>query len=347
MPLTLKDTGEIKMCLGCTCFRDQEGALCSSARAHIKRMMEAHERMFGSKPIKRATSPLASGDHPELDDAELLGPEDTAKCQSLIGALQWAVSLGRADIATAVMTMSSFRALPREGHLERVKRIYGCLRRMDQDLIRINTDEPDYSDLPDPGYDWTRSVYGEVYEVIPSDAPEPKGKRVTQTSYVDANLMHCLMTGKSVTGCLHFLNKTLIDAYTKKQGTVETATYSSEFVAARTCVEQAEDIRTTLRYLGVPVHSEVYLFGDNESVVTSSTIPHSALKKRHNILSCHRVREAIASGVHKFTHMLGEGNPADVVSKHWGYQQVWPVLRQLLFNPDGRHTATSNPEEGE
>ena len=60
------------------------------------------------------------------------------------------------------------------------------------------------------------------------------------------NLHHDLATGKAVTAALHFLNQTTIDAYTKRQSTVETATYGSEFVAARTAVDQIIDIRTTL-----------------------------------------------------------------------------------------------------
>jgi hypothetical protein len=38
--------------------------------------------------------------------------------------------------------------------------------------------------------------------------------------------------------------------------TVETATYGAEFVPARTCVEQLVDLRTTLRYLGVPLQDK-------------------------------------------------------------------------------------------
>ena len=108
-------------------------------------------------------------------------------------------------------------------------------------------------------------------EVLPHDAPEPLGKPVVSVHYVDANLMHCMATGKSVTGILHFLNKTPIDWYSKKQATVETATYGSEFVAARTCVEQIIDIRNTLRYMGIPIRDKRFMFGDNESVVNSST----------------------------------------------------------------------------
>ena len=116
---------------------------------------------------------------------------------------------------------------------------------------------------------------------------------------------------------------------------------------ACTCFDQAEDLRCTLRYLGAPVRDHVHLFGDSESVVASTTIPSSTLKKRHNILSFHRVREAIASGVYVFTHMDGTRNPADIVSKHWGYQVVRDMLQQLLFNQRGQTSADSTPKGGE
>ena len=48
---------------------------------------------------------------------------------------------------------------------------------------------------------------------------------MTCQNHLDANLNHCLATGKSLTGCLHFFNKTPVDWYSKKQATVETATY--------------------------------------------------------------------------------------------------------------------------
>ena len=73
------------------------------------------------------------------------------------------------------------------------------------------------------------------------------------------------------------------------------------------------------------------MFGDNESVVNSSSQPHARLHKRHNALSFHRVREAIASGHFAFVHIPGENNPADILSKHWGYRSVWYMLKTLLF----------------
>ena len=149
------------------------------------------------------------------------------------------------------------------------------------------------------------TVYGNVKELLPDDAPKPLGNPVVTTTYIDANLYHDFITGRAVTGALHLVNGTPGDWFSKRQATVETATYGSEFVAAHIAVEQIIDLRNTLRYLGVPVQGKSMLFGDNESVVTSSTLPHSGLNKRHNALSYHKVREAIAAGIVKFVHIDG------------------------------------------
>ena len=149
--------------------------------------------------------------------------------------------------------------------------------------------------------------------------------------YKDANLYHDLISGRAVTGILHFANKTPLDWYTKLQSTVETATFGSEFIAARTAVEQIIDLRNTFRYLGVPVDRPTMLFGDNKTVVDSASIPHSRLHKRHNALSYHRVREAIVAEIISFFHLPGTSNPADILSKHWDYASTWPTLKPLLF----------------
>ena len=159
--------------------------------------------------------PLDGGDHPELDTSELCDEHQTKQFQTLIGQLQWLISLGHFDIAVHVMSLSRFRAQPRKGHLDRAKRIVGYLLFLPDGAIRFRTGEPDFSSLKDQEYDWTRTVYSGSCEQIPHDIPKPLGKHVQTTHYVDANLHHDLATGKAVTAVLHFLNQTPIDAYTK------------------------------------------------------------------------------------------------------------------------------------
>jgi len=74
--------------------------------------------------------------------------------------------------------------------------------------------------------------------LIADDILPPLGKEVVTTTYVDANLYHDLITGQAATDILHLVNGTPIDWYSKCQATVETATYGSEFVAARIATDQ-------------------------------------------------------------------------------------------------------------
>ena len=183
-----------------------------------------------------------------------------------------------------------------------MKRKIGYPAMTEHYAIRYRTKEPDYSHLPKLDYEWTRNVYGNVREEIPKDIPKPLGKKVITATYPDANLLHDIVTGKSVTAILHFVNTTPTDWFSNRQATVEAATYDSELVAAKSATEEIMDLRNTLRYLGVPIMNKAYMFRDNKSVVTSSTMPQSILNKRHNMLAYHRVREAI---------------PAKIIEFHW------------------------------
>ena len=103
-----------------------------------------------------------------------------AKYLTMVGQLQWLVTLGRFDIHAQVATMSRFRAAPRQGHMDRLKRIYSYAIRTKDYAIRFRTEKPDYSFLPDQDFDWTYSVYGDVHEILPDDMPEPLGESVVR-----------------------------------------------------------------------------------------------------------------------------------------------------------------------
>ena len=73
------------------------------------------------------------------------------------------------------------------------------------------------------------------------------------------------------------------------------------------------------------------MFGDNETVVNTASEPHGKLHKRHNALSFHRTRFAIAAGIVRLHHVRGTHNPADILTKHWEYASAREVLKLLLF----------------
>jgi len=71
----LKGTGPTKFHLGCDFFCDEEGVLCYAPKKHTEKILENYCRIFGAWP-KPATSPLPTGDHPELETSELLNEDD-------------------------------------------------------------------------------------------------------------------------------------------------------------------------------------------------------------------------------------------------------------------------------
>ena len=179
-------------------------------------------------------------------------------------------------------------------------------------------------------HDWSYTVCCKMLRKLSQQLPQASWQiSHTTTTTFDANLLHSLATGESLTSCLPFCNRTPSDWYSKKQATVETATYGSDFVAAKTATEQIMDLRYTLSYLGVPTKSKSYMFGDNRSVVTSATLPHSTLSKRHNILAFHRVREAIAAKIIDFHWIQSEYNLSDILSKHWEHIKIFPMIQKL------------------
>ena len=138
----LKGDGPVTFHLGCNFERDPDGTLKMSPNNYIERIEAQYVALFGEKPPTSACkSPLGDEDHPEMDITPLLDEDRISKYRSLIGALQWAISLGRFDLGVLVMTMSSFSAAPRVGHLERLKRITGYLLKMPQGGIRVRTEK--------------------------------------------------------------------------------------------------------------------------------------------------------------------------------------------------------------
>jgi hypothetical protein len=124
--LKLKGTGPIDFHLGQSFSWNDDGEMEISAKHYVDKMIDTYVQLYGEKP-RKASSPLEQNDHPEMDNSPFLGQDKTQLFQSLIGAMHWAVLIRRLDIVTAVMSLSSFRAMPRRGHLERANQIYGYL----------------------------------------------------------------------------------------------------------------------------------------------------------------------------------------------------------------------------
>ena len=301
-----------------------------SARTYIKNVIPKFEETL-EREIKRNKTPMDEKLHPELDDTPLCNDRGASLYRSIIGSLNWIITLGRFDIAYATMSLARFNAAPREGHFKAAVRILGYLKSTPKGTILLDNSYPDHSQYKtELKHDW-QEFYPDAEEEIPHDMLTPKGKKARLTVYVDADHAHDQVTRRSVTGILVLLNNTPIRWYSKRQKTVESSTYGSELVAARIATEVIMELRYTLRMTGIPVDGPALMLGDNLSVVLNTTVPSSVLKKKHLGICYHRVREAVAAKVMRFVHILSGDNLADLLTKPLPHTTFYNLVKPYLF----------------
>ena len=112
---------------------------------------------------------------------------------------------------------------------------------------------------------------------------------------------------------------------------MELSTYDSEMVATKIATEMTIAMRYRLKMLGVPIEGPAIMFGDNQSVVMTWILSISTLKKKHNAIAYHRVREAVAAGVINLAHVPTKDNLADIMTKPLGPQQHYPLMSKFLI----------------
>ena len=232
----------------------------------------------------------------------------------LIGSAQWAIILGRLDIMQAVQCLARYSAAPREGHLQRMLRVFGYLKNYPKYGIVFDSSKHQVPNFSTTEVNWEEQ-YPDAREEIPPDIIPEKGNPASMTMYVDADHATDHETRRSVTGYLLFINKTPIKWYSKKQNTIETSTYGAELVALRIAVETVIEFRYKLRMMGIPIMGPSQVLCDNNSVVLNTTLPSSTLKKKHNAIAYHRVREAVAAKIINVNHISGTDNVADILTK--------------------------------
>jgi hypothetical protein len=161
--------------------------------------------------------------------------------------------------------------------------------------------------------------------------PEPRGNPVHITCFVDANHAGNAVTRRSQTGFIIFVNKAPIIWYSKRQNTVESSTFGSEFIAKRQALEAIEALRYKLRMFGVPLAGPAKVYCDNRGVVNNSQIPHSTLNKKHNAICYHRVREAVAAGTIMVAWIDGQFNLADLFTKILARPRRQQLLQRITY----------------
>jgi hypothetical protein len=258
---------------------------------------------------------------PELDTTEECNTSQLSFFQNLIGVLRWIVELGRIDINYEVSVLSQYLCSPRLGHLQQALHIFKYLDIHRENFISfdptpLNIEEPvNKFDSPEARASQMKEYYPDAIDHIPPNAPEPLGKPIQINCFVDSDHAGNAVTRRSHTGILIFLNMAPTSWYSKRQNTVESSTYSSEFIALKTATEQIIALRYKLRMMGIPLEGAARVFCDNEAVYKNASDPTSTLKKKHQSIAYHIARQSVAANIIIVYKEDGETNLADILTK--------------------------------
>ena len=288
-----------------------------SSEKYVKSAVKNVEQILqkGSQKLpSKCKTPLSSSYRPELDTSPELKESGLQRYQELIGVLRWAVELGRVDILLETSMMSMYLALPRRRHLEQLYHVFGYLKPNPKRKLYLDPQHPQVDNRSFQSCDWY-DLYRDAEEAVPGDMLPPRGESVSTHCFVDSDHAGNTVSRRSQTGLLLFVNCAPIVWYSKRQNTVETSTFGSEFIAKKTAVEQIEALRYKLRMFGVPLEGPTNIFCDNESVFKNASIPDSTLKKKHTSICYHRSREAVAAGTVQIAKEGTTTNLSDLFTK--------------------------------
>jgi hypothetical protein len=152
-------------------------------------------------------------------------------------------------------------------------------------------------------------------EELPPNMPEPRGQGFVIRAKMDADHSSDSVARRSRTGFLVWINSCLVYFLSKKQTSVETSSFGSEFVAMKQCCEYLRGLRYKLRMMGIPVNGPCYICGDNQSVLANTTEPGSTLKKKSQSIAYHFVREGVANDEWRTSYVSTHENEADLLTK--------------------------------
>ena len=321
------NVGKYQLSTGKECWYTSADDYADAAVANVKLMLEQDGGKYSLRKRKLAISPSYK---PELDTSPELNMEMASRYQTLIGVLRWTIELGRIDLAHPVSLLSSYNANPRVGHLQAVYDVFGYLMSHGRSKLVLDPSKPKLDEsVFRSNVDW-KDFYGDVEEELPPSMPKPRGRSIQISAFVDAAHAGNLVTRRSHTGILIFLNNAPISWYSKRQNTVETSTFGSEFVSLRIATEQIKALRYKLRMFGIPIDGPANVFCDNEGVVKNTSIPESTLTKRHNAINFHAVREAAAASIIRVGKEDSETNLADPLSKVVTFERQRALFKHIL-----------------
>ena len=121
-----------------------------------------------------------------------------------------------------------------------------------------------------------------------------EANRCQRNGFEDADNVSEKVTRLSQTGILIFWNQAPVMCLSKKQNSVKTSTFGSEFTALKLAVELVIALWYKLRMFGLPLEGPTDILFNKKAVFKNISTPESVVRKKHHSITYHICRDAVA-----------------------------------------------------
>jgi len=233
-------------------------------------------KRFGLQNTSGKPTPMSTTTHLEKDENGK--SVDQKLYRSMIGSLLY-LTASRPDIMMSVCLCARFQADPKESHLRAVKRIIRYLN---------NTKD-----------------FGLFY---------PKECPFELVSYSDADFGGSRTDRKSTSGTCHFIGKSLVSWFSKKQNCVSLSTCEAEYISAALACTQVLYMQQTLQDFDIHLSNSI-IYCDNTSAINLSKNPVNHSRTKHIDIRHHFLRDNIEKGNICLEYVHTDNQLADIFTK--------------------------------
>ena len=284
----LTDLGNLHYFLGIEVKKLRDGILLTQEK-YTKDLLH-RVNMSNCKPMN---TPMAVSEKLSIFEGDPLGPQDTSRYRSIVGALQY-LTLTRPDISFAVNKVCQFLHKPTTVHWSAVKRILRYLKFTSGIGLRIH-----------------RSLSTLV------------------SAFSDADWAGCSDDRRSTGGFGVFLGSNLISWSARKQATVSRSSTEAEYKSMANATAELMWVQTLLSELGVQAPKHARLWCDNIGATYLSVNPVFHARTKHIEVDFHFVRERVSQGLLQIRLVSTGDQIADGFTKPLSIRQLESFRRNL------------------
>ncbi|WVZ92938.1 hypothetical protein U9M48_038968 [Paspalum notatum var. saurae] len=250
----LKDLGDLHYFLRIEVNKTEKGILLTQEKYASDLL-----RKVGMTDCKPVNTPLCASEKLSIHKGSVLGPNDSTRYRSIVGALQY-LTLTRPDIAFPVNKVSQFLHAPTTVHWVAVKRILKYLK----------------------------SCLNLGLHICKSSSMLVRG-------FSDADWAGCLDDRRSTGGFAILLGNNLVSWNAKKQATVSRSSTEAGYKALANATAEIMWIQTLLHELRIQCPPQAKLWCDNMGAKYLSSNPVFHARTKHIEVDYHFFRERVAS----------------------------------------------------